>query len=724
MDTGNGQDFFVQPFAAYRFLKTTFFVGGIFLGSLIVGALWLVFSSSVDSFVAEVPAATAELEYAMYSTRTGESGGSVIPASCESGYEHYAGECAGWGGPLPSPVITLLQCLNNGTQVNIGWSGVAGAWRYLPRFAGADGWCGAYPGWWYGYGSCNHDSYGANSAILNLTPGGWHRFWVHAGDPISDPPANTGNFLCPQTPAIGYACINNGTAVSLWWSAMSGAATYWPRLSGMTPAQCAAIGWTMWIDGTTCYTNNYNATSAILPLNPGATHRAWVHSVSYGDIFSFYSEEGVTPYFNCPTQQVPIGWLDGASCGAAVNSGVVSGWVCDPDSWASPVTVHIYRDGPAGVGVYVGQVVANQNRVDVAPHCGGTTAHGYTFTIPESLRDNVQHTYYVHGIDVAPGGGSGGAGNPVLQGGGAAATCSVPPPTGASVSCNVAGTQATMNWTAPSGYNTFYTRVTTSGPVVGTNPLAGGWDDNFVGTSNTFTVTPGVTYYWWLHTKNAANGAYSNYIPQPTGGTFTCTAPVGPVAPTLYLTATNIATGVSSPTSINITTGQNIRIDWSSTNATACSNIAGPSDFSTGNLPNGNDTSVTAPFPGSSTVFTVRCTSASGLTDTKSVTVVNTSAALVPPTLSLNAVNTTVRQGQSANLNWSISANYALNCTVTGGGASQLISFSAPSGSGTVTTPVLNNSQNFTLTCENTALGIAPVSDTARVDVIPNQQEI
>jgi|GEM_PF-6353780 len=80
-------------------------------------------------------------------------------------------------------------------------------------------------------------------------------------------------------------------------------------------------------------------------------------------------------------------------------------------------------------------------------------------------------------------------------------------------SCSADGKTGTFGWTAPSGYNTFYTRASLDGVNLG-SPA---WDDNFVGTSKTFTTTPGKSYYWWVHTKSP-NGAWSGAI----DGTINC----------------------------------------------------------------------------------------------------------------------------------------------------------------------------------------------------------
>ncbi len=98
---------------------------------------------------------------------------------------------------------------------------------------------------------------------------------------------------------------------------------------------------------------------------------------------------------------------------------------------------------------------------------------------------------------------------------GTTVSCFVEPPTNPVGSCNADGTVGTFSWTAPVGHDTFYTRVDTG--VEGDHSL---WDNNFVGTTKTFTATPGKSYPWWVHTKSPTTGAYSARI----GGTISCPA--------------------------------------------------------------------------------------------------------------------------------------------------------------------------------------------------------
>lgn len=683
------------------------FLSGLVAAPLLFALVFFAFQFALQ-VVAPQPH-TAELEYASYSLRTGDGGGSVIPASCDSGVEHWAGDLEPCAVPV-NPWNLRAQCVNH--TATFWWETPA----YTDYFAlrvhdNAYGWsgCGGTGNW------CWDDvGVGSGFSIPGLY-GPTYTWWIHAcnrgvgcSSGIGGPAIN-----CAVKPApviTGRTChIDSvGPVVHITWAGVAGASRYLPRLAGADGPWCQSIGWN-W-DGTTCYYDWVGGNDAWFRMVPGQAANFWIHA---GDPVGPANGTG---NFTCGSQ--PKGWIGGATCGSTPDSGNIWGWACDADSWGSAVPIHIYRDGPAGVGVFVGSTVANLEGPSLAPHCGGTTAHVFSYTIPETLRDNGYHNYYAYAIDVGPGGVPGSSGNPLLQGNPLGTTCTMAAPTNVNVTCNAAGTQATMSWTGVPGYTTYYTRVSSGGFGVGPM-VSGGTNDNFVGTSLPFAVNPNQTYYYWVHTKHPTTGSWSAHAPLPSGGTFSCPAPASP-ASSVAISAINQATGISSATNLSIVPSQEVSIQWVSANATNCTASAG-TGFSTGGALSGTDTDVVEPGATLSTTYTVNCTGA-GAPSSASVTVSATAAA-VPPTITLDAANTIVRQGQSANLNWSISAGYDLTCNITGGGMNQTVPYTLPSDSDTVTTPPLNSTQIFTLTCTSPLLA-APVSDTARVDVVPDQQEI
>lgn len=140
-----------------------------------------------------------------------------------------------------------------------------------------------------------------------------------------------------------------------------------------------------------------------------------------------------------------------------------------------------------------------------------------------------------------------------------------PPPTNQTGSCPAPGTTGTFSWTAPSGYNTFYTRANndTSGATLIVPPT----DDNFVGTSKSFTTTVNNSYTWWLHTKNTTTGAWSD----PVSGSFNCAPPSTCVAPPALKTATS----GFSPTNVQPNDNVSIRCDYGETGDYITSSLSG-----------------------------------------------------------------------------------------------------------------------------------------------------
>jgi hypothetical protein len=82
--------------------------------------------------------------------------------------------------------------------------------------------------------------------------------------------------------------------------------------------------------------------------------------------------------------------------------------------------------------------------------------------------------------------------------------------------CPSPGTSATVSWTAPSRYNSFYLRA-----KILPNPSDGSatvWNDSFTDSSYTFNTTPGTTYQWWVQTKDPQTASAGTAL----GTTFTC----------------------------------------------------------------------------------------------------------------------------------------------------------------------------------------------------------
>jgi len=89
----------------------------------------------------------------------------------------------------------------------------------------------------------------------------------------------------------------------------------------------------------------------------------------------------------------PVGSFDSATCDS------LSGWTKDPDT-ASPISVHFYKDGPAGTGTYLGSTLADIYRGDLSYV---DKNHGFSFAMPDSLNDGTAHQIYAYGIDSTDG---------------------------------------------------------------------------------------------------------------------------------------------------------------------------------------------------------------------------------------------------------------------------------------------------------------------------------
>jgi hypothetical protein len=119
-----------------------------------------------------------------------------------------------------------------------------------------------------------------------------------------------------------------------------------------------------------------------------------------------------------PPPNHPFGWLDAVDA-----AGVATGWACDADDFAAPLTIHFYVDGHAGSGAFAGWARADLVREPaVGNACGGHVAHGYAFRLPDWIRDNGQHTLYAYALNL------GGGDNQLLSGSPKSFSLPLPPP--------------------------------------------------------------------------------------------------------------------------------------------------------------------------------------------------------------------------------------------------------------------------------------------------------
>ncbi|MBD8644705.1 hypothetical protein IFT63_14080 [Stenotrophomonas sp. CFBP 13724] len=111
------------------------------------------------------------------------------------------------------------------------------------------------------------------------------------------------------------------------------------------------------------------------------------------------------------TRNVHVSRVIGAI--TSVTSGVIRGWACSTRA-ATPVNIHLYVGGQAGVGTYVAEAAANITSSDeVNARCGAGTKHNFSMT-PSSavLTEHAGKSIHIHGISRF------GSGNHVLEGSG------------------------------------------------------------------------------------------------------------------------------------------------------------------------------------------------------------------------------------------------------------------------------------------------------------------
>ena len=110
----------------------------------------------------------------------------------------------------------------------------------------------------------------------------------------------------------------------------------------------------------------------------------------------------------------PKGYFDVANCS------VFAGWACDANDYGKALTINFYADGlPGQGGIFVGAVSANATReAAVGSLCGNNTNHGFSYTVPDSLKDGKQHTIYAYAINTPTGN------NPLLSTNGKQIQCS------------------------------------------------------------------------------------------------------------------------------------------------------------------------------------------------------------------------------------------------------------------------------------------------------------
>jgi hypothetical protein len=100
---------------------------------------------------------------------------------------------------------------------------------------------------------------------------------------------------------------------------------------------------------------------------------------------------------------------------------------------------------------------------------------------------------------------------------------------------------------------------------------------------------------------------------------------------------------------------------------------------------------------------------------------------LTPPTLRIWSDSPIVRFNGQATINYSISAPYAITCTVTGGGINETVNHVSGTTNGSELSSARQSKQRFTLSCpgfDNGTTRVIDSSQTFDLEVIPQVQEV
>lgn len=153
-------------------------------------------------------------------------------------------------------------------------------------------------------------------------------------------------------------------------------------------------------------------------LLPGGYTTSFTPSASY--IAPITQQSTILPPDRVLSYRViPVTWYNPKGNHDATSCTVTTGWTCDPDNYSQGIDVHLYKDGPAGTGTFMGATTANGAReAAVGAQCGGNSNHGFTFNMPVSIYDGAAHPIYTYAINI----GNGNA-NPLLTSSPISVTC-------------------------------------------------------------------------------------------------------------------------------------------------------------------------------------------------------------------------------------------------------------------------------------------------------------
>ena len=504
------------------------------------------------------------------------------------------------------------------------------------------------------------------------------------------------------TPVPSYSCVTGhlGSQVDVSWPAVSGASSYAPRIQGLTQSQCASIGWTWFTDNFTCYVDGYNGLSLRLPLNRGQSHAFWVHADS--------PRSNHSPiYFTCPVLPPPT----------------ITGWSCVLGP-AGERQMRVNWNRAAGYSA----VYLRTSQNGVYPYALGTSENYVGDSVTFNIIPGNRYDFWMHTRD-AQGSYSDAVGISNL-------VCNDPPPPVNPVSqCTYSEATDTftaqISWNAPTGYNTFYTRVSTGG-LYNWTPLATS-SENFVGTTLTFPADRNVSsqtprYTWWVHTKDTSNGWWSTDINQ----SFVCPLPAPRLPTSRSATCTATPWNPSNTAQFTMTArfAQWYDVEYENTASTTIA-------FTLNNVNSGHTASA---VPWGPYRYRVRGENQDGGNPVQSgpwSSWENFQCLPPNPVITMSATPALVAKGARAGLVWQVQANYNMRCTVRGAGTNHSFdhvydalnpaSLTSSNASSPLQTNPLQNTTDFTISClpQVPTYPDLPASDeTVRVEVVPTLEEL
>jgi hypothetical protein len=292
---------------------------------------------------------------------------------------------------------------------------------------------------------------------------------------------------------------------------------------------------------------------------------------------------------------------------------------------------------------------------------------------------------------------------------------------------------AQISWNAPTGYNTFYTRVSTGGLYNWTQLIPAATSENFVGTTLTFPADRNVSsqtprYTWWVHTKDTSNGWWSTDINQ----SFVCPLPAPRLPTSRSATCTATPWNPSNTAQFTMTArfAQWYDVEYENTATTSIT-------YTLNNVNSGHTASA---VPWGPYRYRVRGENQDGGNPVQSgpwSSWENFQCLPPNPVITMSATPALVAKGARAGLVWQVQANYNMRCTVRGAGTNHSFdhvydalnpaSLTSSNASSPLQTNPLQNTTDFTISClpQIPTYPDLPASDeTVRVEVVPTLEEL